>query len=120
MSIRIRVIIIVAVILALVYIIRLIRKKLINFKYGLGWSVVGFCVLICAIFPQILDAASLFLGIELPINMLFFLAIVLLGGIVFSLTKAVSDLTDKTKRLSQELAILRKDLYDNYDKKEDK
>ena len=50
------------------------------------------------------------LGIELPINMLFFLGFCFSLIIIFSLTKTVSDLAHKVKRLTQELALLKRDM----------
>lgn len=112
MSDRIRILIIVGMALAIIYVVRMVHKKLIDYKYGLWWGFVAFVIMVLAIFPGILNGISLFLGITLPINMLFFFGIVLMGVLIFSLSKAVSDLTEKVKRLSQEIAILRKDIYE--------
>ena len=112
MSERIRIIIIIGMVLAIIYVMMMVHKKLINFKYGIWWSMVAFVILLLAAFPPILGTLSSLLGITLPINMLFFFGILLLCVLIFSLSKAVSDLLDKVKRLSQEVAIMRKDMYD--------
>ncbi len=112
MTTRIQIIIIVGALLAILYVFHLMKKKLINFKYGLGWCLAAFIIIVFAAFPVLLDRLSSLLGIELPINMLFFFGMILMGGLIFSLSKTVSNLSDSVKRLSQEIAIIRKDAYD--------
>ena len=117
---QLRIIIIVSMLLALIYIISNIRRQKINFRYGIGWMLVAVLIMLLAIWPQILDLISYALGIEVPVNMLFFMGFILLVIVVFFLSRSVSDLSEKVKQLSQELAIAKKDTYDNYQRKEDK
>ncbi len=117
---QLRIIIIVSMLLALIYIISNIRRQKINFRYGIGWMVVAVLIMLLAIWPQTLDLISYALGIAVPVNMLFFMGFILLVIVVFFLSRSVSDLSEKVKQLSQELAIAKKDTYDNYQRKEDK
>ena len=117
---QLRIIIIVSMLLALIYIISNIRRQKINFRYGIGWMLVAVLIMLLAIWPQILDLISYALGIAVPVNMLFFMGFILLVIVVFFLSRSVSDLSEKVKQLSQELAIAKKDTYDNYQRKEDK
>ncbi len=117
---QLRIIIIVSMLLALIYIIGNIRRQKINFRYGIGWMVVAVLIMLLAIWPQTLDLISYALGIAVPVNMLFFMGFILLVIVVFFLSRSVSDLSEKVKQLSQELAIAKKDTYDNYQRKEDK
>lgn len=117
---QLRIIIIVSMLLALIYIISNIRRQKINFRYGIGWMLVAVLIMLLAIWPQILDLISYVLGIAVPVNMLFFMGFILLVIVVFFLSRSVSDLSEKVKQLSQELAIAKKDTYDNYQRKEDK
>lgn len=115
---QLRIIIIVSMLLALIYIVGNIRRQKINFRYGIGWMVVAILIMLLAICPQILDLISYLLGIAVPVNMLFFMGFILVVIVIFSLSKSVSDLSEKVKQLSQELAIAKKDTYDNYQRKE--
>ena len=87
-------------------------KKNIDYKYGLGWSLVVIAVTVFAAFPGILEWLAKITGVIAPVNMLFFLGFVFSLAIIFSLSKTVSKLQDKVNKLSQELAILRKDTHD--------
>ena len=110
MSVKLQILLIVVILIAMMYIINLVRKKIIDFRYALLWLLVALCVLVLTIFPRLLILLSGALGITSAVNMLFFLG--------FSLSIAVSNLQDKVKKTAQEIAIIRKDMYDTYQKLE--
>ena len=110
MSVKLQILLIVVILIAMLYIINLVRKKIIDFRYALLWLLVALCVLVLTIFPRLLILLSGALGITSAVNMLFFL--------IFSLSIAVSNLQDKVKKTAQEIAIIRKDMYDTYQKLE--
>ncbi len=113
MSLRIQIIIIVAVILSFISIVNMIRKGKLDLKYALPWMIALIGIAIADLFPEGMEAVSKWLGIELPINMLFFIAIVLLLALVFILTVIASKQTLKIKEIAQEVAILRKEIEDH-------
>ena len=96
----------------LIVIVGNIKKKKIDLRYALAWIVLIFVGLILDIFPGILGALAGLIGIEIPSNMIFMAAIILLLILVYSLTATVSRLADKVKKLTQELAILRDDTFE--------
>ena len=114
MSIKLQILIIIVILLAMLYIIRHVRNKSMDFRYALLWLFVCICVLILTVFPKMLTALAEILGIASPVNMLFFLGFCLSIVIIFTLSIALSNLTDKVKKLSQEIAILREDMYERY------
>lgn len=116
MSLKLQIIIIVSMVLILLYIFRLMRIKSLDFKFALGWILVDVCILVLSIWPSILERIADFVGIVSPVNMLFFFGLSLSVAIIFALSKTISNLTDRVKKLSQEIAIIRKDMYDNYNK----
>jgi len=89
-----------------------------DFNFGLGWLLISIIILVFAIWPDLLAKMSDLLGIADPVNMLFFFAILLLIMVVFSLSKALTKEHDMTKKLAQELAILRKDSWESSNNKE--
>lgn len=107
MSLRIQLLIAVITVICILAICNTVRKKKLDLRYGLIWIIVGVCVIILDAFPGILGWITSVLGIELPINMLFFLGFCFSLIIIFSLTKTVSDLAHKVKRLTQEIALLK-------------
>lgn len=110
MSLRLQIIIGVLIVLALLVICNMVRKKKLDLKYALVWLLAGFLVLVFDIFPQLLGIITGLLGIGLPVNMLFFLGFVFSLLIIFVLTVSVSRLSEKVKRLTQEIALLEKDI----------
>lgn len=110
MSLRIQIVIAVVAILGILIICNMVRKNKVDLRYALIWMVVGVCILALDVFPGLLGGITRLLGIELPINMLFFLGFCFSLLIIFGLTKAVSDLSNKIKRLTQELALLKNEV----------
>ncbi len=119
MSIRLQIIIFICMVIAIVYILRLISTKLMEFKIGLGWILGCVCVMILAVFPNLLVSLSNLLGIASPVNMLFLFGFLISLFMIFSMSLYIGQLTDKVKKLSQELAILRKDAYDRVNELKD-
>ncbi len=95
-------------------------------KYALIWVLIAAGMIITAIFPELAFLVAALVGIETPSNLIFFLSIVSLLGICFSLTIIVSRQEHQIRRLIQLLSI---DHYEwkgtdafsaNHPKKEDK
>lgn len=116
MSLRLQIIIIVCMTLILLYIFNLMRKRKLDFKFAIGWIFVDLCIIVLSIAPIILEKISKLIGVASPVNMLFFFGFCFSVAIIFALSMTVSKLTDRVKKLSQEIAIVRKDMYDNYTK----
>lgn len=116
MSLRLQIIIIVCMILALIYIGRRVATKRLEFKFGIAWSFIVVVIMVFAIWPKLLAMVAHLLGIYDPVNMLAFVGIVLAIFAIFSLMMEVSKQSEQIKRLTQELAILRKDEHDNSEK----
>ena len=112
MSIRLQIGIVVCMIFVGGMIIHLLRRKSIDFRYGLAWFLVDICIIILALFPKALVGLSAVLGIASPVNMVLFVGLCLALVVIFSLSMSVSRLADKVRKLSQEIAIIRKDMYD--------
>lgn len=109
MSTRLQVILLIVLILAIGFIVSEISKKKIDFKFGIVWIVISLVLILFTIWNGLLIWLTHLVGITTPINFLYLLAILLLVWIVYSMSKTIALLQEKIKRLSQELAILRKD-----------
>lgn len=110
MSLRMQILIGVIAVFCVLGICNRVRKNKLDLRYGLIWIIVGICVAILDFWPQLLGALTRWMGIELPINMLFFLGFCFSLIIIFGLTKTVSELSYKVKNLTQEIALLKKDI----------
>ena len=106
MNIRIQILIVVITLLAMFYVINKIRNKGIELKYSLVWLALGTGIIIFTCFPKLTTWLAHVLGISQPMNMLFFAGFCFMLPIMFSLSVSVSRLSNKVKRLTQEMALL--------------
>ena len=114
MSFRLQIVVIVAMALILIYLIRQIFRKKLDIKYGIIWLGMSILIMVFAIWPNLLGKLSDLMGIASPVNMLFFIGLVLQMAAIYVLSRNVGVLLDKVRRMSQEIAILNKKLNDNY------
>ncbi|MEI8198970.1 MAG: DUF2304 domain-containing protein [Eubacteriales bacterium] len=94
----------------LFYVVSKLRREQIEFKYALVWIVSGVIILLLAIFPGILTWMAESIGVGLPVNLVFFLGIILNLIISFALTVTYSKLKNMIYRVTQMNAILDNDL----------
>ena len=108
---RINIIIAVCLMLVLLFSVRSVKKYELDLKYALTWFFCLFCMLILDIFPGLLNWLSELMGIDVPINMVFFWGICFCLLLIFVLTVSVSKQVDKEKRLTQEIALLERRIH---------
>lgn len=104
---RLQIIVAVFLCVLLLSLIRKIVKKQLDIKSTLSWILLIVVLLIVDIFPKILELTAHLIGIQLPSNMVFMLAIIFLGVIVLSHTIMLSKLAETNKTLVQEVALLK-------------
>ena len=120
MSLKIQIIVAVVIILAIAGIANMVRRELLDLKFALSWLTVGIIVLVLDIFPGIMNYLVHLLGIELPVNMMFFFGFCFTLFLVFILTVKVSRQSEQLKHLTQEVALLEEKIMKGEDfKKED-
>jgi hypothetical protein len=107
-------------IIVLYQFINMIRKYSLELKYALLWLLIGIVNLILVVFPSIIFYISNTLGIQEPVNALFLLGIISLFTILFSLTIALSRSSNKIKDMSQDIGILKQEVYMLQSKLDDK
>jgi len=94
----------------LCYVVAKLRKEQIEFKYAFVWLLSGIVILVLSIFPGILAWVASAIGIGLPLNLVFFLGIILNLIIAFGLTVTYSKLKNMIYRVTQMNAILDNEL----------
>ena len=97
-------------IIIILVIIRAVRAEWIQLKYCVLWLCIGTGCLIFALFPQLLLLLSKLLGVGIPANALFFMALVLVLLLIFQLTTILSQTEEQQRRLAQKVAILELEL----------
>lgn len=88
-------------------VLQMLRQGKLREKYTVLWLVVGGLTIVLGFFPQLLDWAASLVGIRVPANLLFALAIVLLVGVGLHVSRELTILEDETRILAEEVAILR-------------
>jgi len=93
--------------LTLIVLFEMLRRQRLREKYAVIWIlVVGISVLL-AVFPRLLTGAAALLGVQVPANLLFFGAIMLLLIISIQLSYEIGRLEERTRTLAEEVALLR-------------
>lgn len=105
-----RVLPIVGAFLTLLVIVDLLRRRQLREKYAVLWLIVSLFVALFAVFPSALSALSELAGVKTPVNLLFFVAALVLLVVCVQLSYEISRLEDETRAIAEELAILRLEL----------
>ena len=98
------------IVVFLCYVVSKLRREQIEFKYALVWLISGIMILILAVFPGILSWMASSLGVGLPLNLVFFLGIIINLIISFALTVTYSKLKNMIYKVTQMNAILDNEL----------
>ncbi len=88
----------------------LLRRRQLKEKYAVLWLIVGVVLLVFTVFPSLLTHLSKAVGVVVPANLLFFVSLLFLVGVVLHLSWEVSRLENETRKLAEDLAILQLDV----------
>ncbi|MDY0908991.1 DUF2304 domain-containing protein [Microbacterium sp. CFBP9034] len=97
-------------VLILVLVVWMLVTRRLREKYAVLWLVIGLAVLILGVFPQLLLWLTEALGVVVPANLLFSLAIVLLLGVTLHLSWELSQAEGEIRRVAEEAAISRAEI----------
>ena len=100
----------------LVGVVDLIRRGMLKEQYALLWLASAIVLLVLSMWRGLLDTIALAVGVAYPPALLFFVAFLFLLLIVLHFSVIISSISEKNKKLSQEIAIL-KTLFEEYKKK---
>ena len=95
-----------------VFIVELLRRRILREKYAVLWLLVCIGLLLFSVFPGLLARLADLLGFEVPANLLFVISLVLLLVVSVQLSYEVSRVEARTRRLAEEVAILRRQVDD--------
>lgn len=96
---------IVAALLALAAIIELMRRSTLRERHAVWWFVGGVLALIVAVFPQTLTWAASVLGVVVPANLVFFVAIALLFLVSLQYGAELTRVEAKLRTLAEQSAF---------------
>ena len=93
-------------VLILVTLFEMLRRQRLREKYALIWVVVALSTVLLVIFPGLLTRASDLLGVQVPANLLFFAASMMLLLLSIQFSYEIGRLEDRTRTLAEEVALL--------------
>jgi hypothetical protein len=106
MSLRSYIFGIAAAVFVLLVVITLLRRRRLRERHAVWWLIAGTLALVAGIFPDALTAVSRFLGIGLPVNLLFFTSIAILFLVSLQTSSELTTLEAKTRILAEKIALL--------------
>lgn len=116
MSIVLRCVLVLVSVLTFMIIVKRIRNAKVQIEYSLFWIVFAAGLSVLAVFPDLAGLAATVLGIQSPANFIFlFVIFVLLVHQFFNSIK-ISQMENKLRELTQELAV--RELREKEEKKE--
>lgn len=99
---------IIILLLYILFIIKAVKKKNMRIGYLIFWSITGVFLIIALMVPNLIENVSKFIGFEVPINMIFSIAIFIILYLLFNITILISHEKDDSTMLIQEISILKK------------
>ena len=88
----------------------MMRRNRLREKYALIWALVAVAVITVAAFPALLTEASAAIGLEVPVNLLFFVAFMVIMVITLQHSSELGRLEERTRTLAEEVGLLRLEL----------
>jgi hypothetical protein len=98
--------VVVFVLFVIAFVVEAIRRGRLKERYALLWLAAAGVMLLLAAWRSLLDRIAVFLGVLYGPSLLFLVALLFLFAIVLHFSLVVSEHRDKTRRLTQRLALL--------------
>jgi hypothetical protein len=92
--------------LILVVVVELLRRRHLRERHAIWWFIAGLLALVAGVFPATLEWAADLVGIEVPINLVFFVSIAILFLVCLQHSSELTQLEAKTRTLAERSAIL--------------
>ena len=96
---------IVSAALVLIVVIELLRRRQLRERHAVWWLIAGSLALVVGVFPATLERASRLMGIELPLNLTFFVSIGILFLVCLQHSSELTRLEARTRTLAEHAAL---------------
>ena len=97
----------IVVLAMLLFVFEMLRRRHLREKYAVLWLIIGLGMLVLVAFPQLLFWATGLLGVKVPSNLLFAMALLLLMAVCLHLSFEQSQSEDEVRILAEEVGILK-------------
>lgn len=88
----------------------MLRRHRLREKYALIWGLVALGALTVAAFPSVLTWASDLIGLQVPANLLFFVASLVIMMLTLQHSSELGRLEERTRTLAEDVALLQVEL----------
>lgn len=95
-----------AAVLVLIVVVALLRRRRLRERHAIWWLIAGTLALVAGVFPGTLSRLATVLGIEVPVNLLFFTSIAILFLVSLQTSSELTTLEAKTRILAERVALL--------------
>jgi hypothetical protein len=92
--------------LIIIVAVELLRRGKLRERHTFWWLIAGLLSLAVAIFPAILDWLAALLGIDVPVNLVFFVGIVVLFLVCIQQSTELTQSEERTRTLAEQVALL--------------
>lgn len=99
-----------AALAAFLLVLELVRRRRLREDYSLLWLFVAAVMIVVAAWRELLHGLAALVGIAYPPNLLFLLALLFIFGLLLYFSTVITRLTQESKRLAQEVALLRQQI----------
>lgn len=90
------------------FILRAVKRKNMRIGYLIFWMITGLLLIVALLIPDLVNTITRLVGFELPINMIFSIAIFIILYLIFDISALISKEENKTTMLIQEISLLKK------------
>ena len=105
-------------VITFVFVFSLLRRGILREKYAVLWLLFSGAALFFAIFPSTLTRLASLIGVAAPVNLLFFVTVVLLVLVSVQLSYELSRHEARIRRLAEEVALLQQQVQSRVDEGE--
>lgn len=97
---------VVSAVLILTFVLDLIRRQKMTFRYSVVWLIISFLSIFFALYDRPLYQLAKLAGFTLPSNFIFFLFLIFFIWVCLFLTLYVNEQSNRSETLAQSVAIL--------------
>lgn len=87
-------------------VVEMLRRGRLRERHTLWWIIAGVLGLIAGVFPGLLDAVADALGVAVPVNLVFFVGIVVLFLVCLQQSSELTRLEERSRTLAEDVALL--------------
>lgn len=89
----------------LLVVVESLRRRRLRERHAIWWIIAGVLALVAALFPTTLEFTSDLVGVEVPTNLVFFVAIATMFLVSLQHSAELTDLENKTRTLAERVSL---------------